>query len=72
MEALIARAAVEGAGGLVTPAELAVRWGVSQQALSARIRRGTFPEPVKKAGRVRVYLLAEVEAFRREASGPAG
>lgn len=56
--------AIERAGGLVTPREIADEWGVSDQAIADRIRRGTFPEPVKVAGRVRLYLWDQVEPFR--------
>ena len=65
-DAVVKRAldAIEAAGGLVTPHELAAEWGVSDQALADRIARGTFPEPVKLAGRVRVYLRAQVEPLR--------
>lgn len=56
--------AIEEAGGLVTPDEIAREWGVSAQAISKRIGRGTFPEPVKVAGRVRLYLRSQVEPFR--------
>ncbi len=58
-------AAIEKAGGLVTPKEIAAEWGVSEPAIGERIRRGTFPEPVKKAGRVRLYLRSQVEPYRR-------
>lgn len=66
-----ARSAIEAAGGLVTPIEIAAEWEITQQALSDRIARGTFPEPVKVAGRVRLYLRAEIELYR-EAATPAG
>jgi predicted DNA-binding transcriptional regulator AlpA len=58
--------AIERAGGLVTPREIAEEWGVSDQAIADRIQRGTFPEPVKVAGRVRLYLREQVEPFRRD------
>ncbi len=57
--------AIEEAGGLVTPREIAAEWGRSEPAIAERIRRGTFPEPVKKAGRVRLYLRDQVEPYRR-------
>jgi hypothetical protein len=56
--------AIEAAGGLATPRELAEEWGVSEQALGERIARGTFPAPVKVAGRVRLYLRDQVEGYR--------
>ena len=56
-----ARQAIADAGGLLTPRELADEWNVTEQAISERIRRGDFPEPVKVAGRVRLYLRGEVE-----------
>lgn len=61
-----ARQAVGEAGGLVTPQELADLWGVTPQAIAKRIRSGNFPEPVKVAGRVRLYLMADVEPYRRD------
>ncbi len=60
-----ALAAIDAAGGLVTPHEIAREWGISDQAIAERIRRGTFPEPVKVAGRVRLYLRAQVEPYQR-------
>jgi hypothetical protein len=56
--------AIEKAGGLVTPSEIADEWGVSPAAVSKRIVRGQFPEPVKTAGRVRLYLRDQVEPYR--------
>lgn len=56
-----ALAAIEAAGGLVTSQELAEEWDVSDQALAARARRGTFPKPVKVVGRARLYLRAQLE-----------
>ena len=60
-----ARAAIDAAGGLVTPVELAAAWGVSRQAVGERIRRGAFPEPYKVVRGVPLYLRAEVEPLRR-------
>ena len=57
-------AAIDAAGGLVTPQELAQEWGVSPQAIAYRIARGHFPEPVKQAGRVRLYLRGQVDHLR--------
>jgi predicted DNA-binding transcriptional regulator AlpA len=57
--------AIEKAGGLVTPSEIAAEWGITDQAIADRIRRGTFPEPAKVAGRVRLFLRAQVEPYRR-------
>lgn len=58
-----ARIAIKNAGGLATPRELAEEWKMSEQAMSQRIHRGAFPEPVKIAGRVRLYLRQEVAAY---------
>lgn len=66
-----ARSAIAAAGGLVTPMEIAAEWQITPQAMSDRIARGTLPEPVKVAGRVRLYLRAELELYR-EAATPAG
>lgn len=57
--------AIEKAGGLATAADLAREWGVTHQAVEKRIAAGRFPEPVKTAGRVRLYLRAQVEHLRR-------
>lgn len=59
-----ARAAIDAAGGLMTLAEVSEAWGVTRQALAERIRRGTFPEPVKLAGRVPLYLRDDLEPIR--------
>lgn len=59
-----ARKAIAAAGGLVTPKEIAEEWGVTEQAIGGRIARGTFPEPVKVAGRVRLYLRSQLEPLR--------
>jgi predicted DNA-binding transcriptional regulator AlpA len=66
-----ARKAIADAGGLVTPQEIAREWGLTPQALADRINRGTFPPPVKIAGRVRLYLRADLEPYR-EATTAAG
>lgn len=60
-----ALSAIDKAGGLVTPADLAREWGVTHQAIEKRIAAGRFPEPVKTAGRVRLYLRAQVEHLKR-------
>lgn len=57
---------MDDAGGLMTPREIAQEWRVSEQAIADRIARGTFPEPVKVAGRVRLYLRDQVDAYRRD------
>lgn len=59
-----ARRAIAKAGGLVTPQEIAAEWGVSKQVVSKWITAGRFPEPIKVAGRVRLYLRDEVEPLR--------
>ena len=56
--------AIEVAGGLVTQQEIASEWGVSPQAIAQRISRGTFPKPVKVAGRTRLYLRAQLEPYK--------
>lgn len=63
-----ARRAIADAGGLVTPQEIAVEWGLTPQALADRIARGTFPPPIKTAGRVRLYLRADLEPYRDAAT----
>lgn len=60
-----ARAAIDAAGGLVTPQDLAVEWNVSPVSVGERIRKGRFPDPIVKVGRVRLYLRAQVEPYRR-------
>jgi predicted DNA-binding transcriptional regulator AlpA len=56
--------AIERAGGIVTPRQIAHDWGVSPQAIDDRIRRGTFPEPIAVVGRTRLYLRDQVEPMR--------
>ena len=60
-----ALAAIEEAGGLASPADLAREWGVTHQAIEKRIRAGAFPEPAVRAGRMRLYLRAQVSHLRR-------
>jgi hypothetical protein len=60
-----ARSAIDEAGGLVTPADIARDWGVTHQAVEKRIRAGRFPPPVKVAGRLKLYLRAQVEHLKR-------
>lgn len=62
-----ALSAIDRAGGLVTPREIAAEWGVSEQAIADRIARGRFPDPVKVAGRVRLYLRDQVASLRPRA-----
>lgn len=62
-----ARSAIDAAGGLVTPQQIALEWGISPVSVAERIRNGRFPEPVARAGRVRLYLRAQVEAYRHPA-----
>ncbi len=57
--------AIEDAGGLVTPREIAREWAVREATISDRISRGDFPKPIKVAGRVRLYLRNQVEPYRR-------
>lgn len=63
-EVTAALRAIENAGGLVTAHEIAREWEVSDQAISERIKHGRFPEPVKVAGRVRLYLRGQIEPYR--------
>lgn len=57
--------AIDKAGGLATPADLAREWGVTHQAVQKRVAAGRFPEPVIVAGRQQLYLRAQVEHLRR-------
>ena len=59
-----ARKSIEECGGVVSPHDIARAWGISSPSILERIRRGRFPEPVGKIGRVRVYLRDEVEPYR--------
>ena len=59
-----ALAALERAGGLVTPNELAKEWAVTRQAVARRIERGEFPPPLKTVAGTEVYLRAQVEPLR--------
>lgn len=64
-KATVARAAVKKAGGLVTSVDMAERWGCSPQYAHRVTRRPDFPTPLLKAGRVQVWLRAEVDAYRK-------
>ena len=57
--------AIREAGGLHTAAQLAERWGLTPQAVSAMARRNhDFPEPILIVGRVRLYAGNEAEDWR--------
>jgi predicted DNA-binding transcriptional regulator AlpA len=58
-------AAIEKAGGLVAPNEIAEERGVTKEAVYDRIRRGNFPPPVKEVGRVKLYLREQIEPYWR-------
>lgn len=59
------RVAIREAGGLLTADELATRWGVTKQAVSALARRhDDFPTPVLTVGRVRLYSGNEADTWR--------
>jgi hypothetical protein len=66
-----AREAIEAAGGLVTPSDVAREFGVSDQAIAQRVLRGAFPEPVAVLGRMRVYLGDETREFMNQAQREA-
>lgn len=54
--------AIAAAGGLVTAKEYADELGLTEQAIANRIARGKMDaEPVKVAGRVRLYLRAQLD-----------
>jgi hypothetical protein len=61
-----ARDAIARAGGLFTLADLARRWGVTQQRVSQLAARDDFPAPIVtgETGATRVYLGVEVDAWR--------
>ena len=52
---------------LLGAADLAARWGYTRQGVHQLAGRPGFPEPVAavNGGRIRVWLLADVEAFER-------
>ena len=52
---------------LLGAADLAARWGYTRQGVHQLAARPGFPEPVAavNGGRIRVWLLADVEAFER-------
>lgn len=52
---------------LLGAADLAARWGYTRQGVHQLPRRPGFPAPVAavNSGRVRVWLLADVEAFEQ-------
>lgn len=53
---------------LLGMADLAARWGYTRQGIHRLISRPGFPAPVAvvNSGRIRVWLLADVEAFEQE------
>lgn len=52
---------------LLGAADLAARWGYTRQGVHQLAARPSFPEPVAavNGGRIRVWLLADVETFER-------
>ena len=52
---------------LLGAADLAVRWGYTRQGVHQLATRPGFPAPVAavNGGRIRVWLLADIEAFER-------
>jgi hypothetical protein len=53
---------------LLGAADLAARWGYTRQGVHQLAARPGFPAPVAtvNGGRIRVWLLADVEAFEQE------
>ena len=53
---------------LLGVADLATRWGYTRQGVHQLAARTGFPEPVAavNGGRIRVWLLADIEAFEQE------
>ena len=52
---------------LLGTADLATRWGYTRQGVHQLVARRSFPMPAAtvNGGRVRVWLLADVEAFEQ-------
>ncbi len=53
---------------LLGTADLATRWGYTRQGVHQLAARTGFPAPaaVVNGGRIRVWLLADIEAFEQE------
>jgi len=53
---------------LLGTTDLAARWGYTRQGVHQLAARSGFPVPAAavNGGRIRVWLLADVEAFERE------
>lgn len=63
------REAIEKAGGLHTPQQLAARWGMTRQRASQLTSRSDFPEPVLVVGRVKLYAGCDADAWRAHQTG---
>jgi hypothetical protein len=62
-----AREGIAGAGGLVNLVGLAKHWGCSKSTAFWWTQRDGFPEAIRyegQAGAVKMWLVAEVDAFR--------
>lgn len=57
---------IQAAGGLVSRAGLARRWGITEQRVHQLCALEGFPDPVPcdGLGRVRIYIAAECDAWR--------
>lgn len=61
---------LQGTGGLVAISDLRDRWGapgapISRQAVQEHLGKPGCPAPVIDSGRVRLWLWAELDAWRR-------
>lgn len=58
------RSLIDAAGGLMTKADLAHRWGVSRQRVDELTAMPDFPPPIVTQGRAAWYAWHEVNAWR--------
>lgn len=55
---------VSNAGGLLTVADIARRWGVGPQTVREAVQHPTFPAPAVTIGRSDLWLAPEIDQWR--------
>lgn len=62
--------ALQATGGVVTAAAIAERLGVSRARVSTMTARNDFPAPIDTLGQTKIWLWADVQAWREADRGP--
>lgn len=57
---------IDRAGGLIDRNGLAERWDISRTRVHQYVKMDDFPEPVPMEGKAEVWLVAEVEDWKRD------